>query len=265
MICVDTSVDSLIARAAELLYAARYAIALTGAGVSVPSGIPDFRSPGSGLWEQVDPMAVASVTAFRYQPEAFFEWIRPLAFKLLAAQPNPAHTALADLEAMGGLKAIITQNIDGLHQQAGSQRVLEVHGHMREAICIRCYTVFPSEQFVQAVITRGQVPRCPRCNGILKPNVILLGEQLPAQVVLQAQQEIQKCDLVLVAGSSLEVTPVAEWPAWARYRRGARVMIVNLQPTHLDGEADLVLQADVAEALPRISAAYRTLIERGHE
>lgn len=262
---VDVSVDSLIARAAELLCNAKYAIGLTGAGVSVPSGIPDFRSPGAGLWEQVDPMAVASAFAFRYQPEAFFEWIRPLAHKLLAAQPNPAHGALAELETMGCLKAIITQNIDGLHQQAGSQRVLEVHGHMREAICIRCYTVFPAKQFVEAVVTLGQVPRCPRCNGILKPNVILLGEQLPAQVVLQAQQEIKKCDLVLVAGSSLEVTPVAEWPAWAHYQRGARVILVNLQPTYLDGEADVVLQADVAEALPQIAVACRKLMVHTHE
>ena len=120
-----------IERTADLLCNARHAIALTGAGVSTPSGIPDFRSPGSGMWEQVDPFEVASIIAFRRQPEVFFNWLRPLARLLQEAQPNPAHVALAQLEAAGIVKAVITQNIDGLHQKAGSQCVLEVHGHMR--------------------------------------------------------------------------------------------------------------------------------------
>jgi NAD-dependent deacetylase len=247
-------VKSPIAHAARLICDARHAIAITGAGISTPSGIPDFRSPGSGLWEKYDPMEVASVYAFRYQPEAFFEWMRPLARQMLAARPNPAHRALADLETQGHLKAIITQNIDGLHQQAGSRYVLEIHGHIREASCIRCYSAFPAEQFTEAFITTGQVPHCPHCNGILKPNAILFGEQLPAQVVLQVQQEIRTCDLVLIAGSSLEVAPVAEMPAWAR-RRGARLIIVNILPTYLDSEADVVFRADVADILPQITAA----------
>ncbi len=255
--------NNLIARAAELICNARYAVAITGAGISVPSGIPDFRSPGSGLWEKYDPMEVASVHAFRHRPEAFFEWMRPLARLVMAAQPNPAHCALADLEAMGRLRAVITQNIDGLHQRGGSQRVLEIHGHVREATCIRCYAVFPSEQFIETFVTAGQVPRCPRCTGVLKPNVILFGEQLPAQVLLQAQQEIRKCDLVLIAGSSLEVVPVADLPAWA-HRSGARLIIVNIQPTYLDSQADVVLHADVAEILPQITAACCEL-EHPHE
>ncbi len=255
--------DSLILRAAELICKAQYAIALTGAGVSVPSGIPDFRSPGSGLWEQYDPMEVASIHAFRHKPEAFFSWIRPLARTMLVAQPNPAHQALAQLEAQGHLQTIITQNIDGLHQRAGSQRVLEVHGHMREAICIRCYTVFPSDHFIETFLTLGQIPRCPKCDGALKPNTILFGEQLPAQVVLQAQQEIRQCDTLLVAGSSLEVVPVADWPAWA-HRHGARVIIVNLQHTFMDGEAEVVLHTEVAETLPQIVSACQQIMEQGH-
>lgn len=247
-----------IAQAAKLICDATYAIALTGAGISVPSGIPDFRSPGAGLWEQADPIEVASIFTFRYKPEAFFHWIRPLAHKMLNAQPNPAHLALADLERIGLLKAVITQNIDGLHQRAGSQNVLEVHGHLRQASCIRCYAVFPADQFIEAFLTQGEIPRCPKCKGVLKPNVILFGEQLPVQVTLQAQQEIRKCNLLLIVGSSLEVSPVAEWPAWA-HLHGARIIIVNLQPTYMDEQADLTLHADVAETLPRIVAACQAI------
>lgn len=255
--------NSLVTRAAELLHASKYAVALTGAGISVPSGIPDFRSPGAGLWEKVNPIEVASIFAFRYQPETFFKWMQPLARKILSAQPNAAHYALADLEAQGYLKTIITQNIDGLHQMAGSQHVLEVHGQWREAICIRCYTIFPSEQFAEMYLGTGQVPHCSLCNGVLKPNVILFGEQLPAQVVMKAQQEIKKCDLVLIAGSSLEVAPVADWPHWA-HSHGARLIIVNMQPTYLDELASTILRADVAEALPQIASACQNL-EQSHE
>ena len=172
-----------IEHAADLLRRAHHAVALTGAGMSTGSGIPDFRSPGSGLWERVDPFEVASIFAFRRKPEVFFSWIRPLARQVIEAQPNLAHVALAQLERAGLLKAIITQNIDGLHQKAGSQTVLEVHGHLREATCMRCYRSFPSDLFVQAFLAEGRVPLCPACGNVLKPNTILFGEQLPALVM----------------------------------------------------------------------------------
>jgi NAD-dependent deacetylase len=239
-----------IERAAELVRQSRHMVAFTGAGHSTPSGIPDFRSPESGLWEKANPMLVASVWAFRLKPKSFFDWVRPLAALTLSAVPNPAHLALATLEQMGILKAIVTQNIDNLHQKAGSQRVLELHGHMREATCIHCYDVVPAEPMLERFLDDGKVPHC-ECGGVLKPNVILFGEQLPIQVLNEAMEEARRCDLMLVAGSSLEVTPAAEIPVLA-VDSGARSIIVNLQPTGFDRQADVVIHGDVAEILPSI-------------
>jgi len=177
------TLESDIERAAQLILHARHTVALTGAGHSTPSGIPDFRSPGSGLWEKVNPMAVASIFVFRLQPQAFYDWIRPLVRLMLNAKPNPAHRALAEMEEMGLLQAVITQNIDGLHQRAGSRRVLELHGHMREATCIRCYKVVPARALINKFLADGQVPVCEDCGGVMKPNVILFGEQLPVRVL----------------------------------------------------------------------------------
>ena len=206
--------DKLINRAAQLLRQADSAVALTGAGHSTPSGIPDFRSPESGLWTQVDPLAVASLLAFRLRPQGFYDWIRPLARMMLEAQPNPGHHALAQLEKAGLLRSVITQNIDGLHQAAGSLRVHEVHGHMREATCIHCYRVVPAESLIEEFLAEGQVPRCT-CGGVMKPNVILFGEQLPLNVLTAARQDTTACDLMLVIGSSLTVEPVSDLPLMA--------------------------------------------------
>jgi NAD-dependent deacetylase len=242
-----------IHRAAELIRQARHMIALTGAGHSTPSGIPDFRSPTSGLWEKHNPMLVASIWAFRLNPKAFFEWIRPLAAQLLDAAPNPAHIALAELEEMGFLKVVITQNIDNLHQRAGSRRVLELHGHLREATCVRCYREVPVDPALQQLVLDGKVPYC-QCGGVLKPNVILFGEQLPARVLHQATDEARRCDLILIAGSSLTVTPAADLPFLA-VEHGARAIIVNIQPTEFDSRATVAIHGDVAEILPHIVAA----------
>ncbi|GAB4534772.1 MAG: NAD-dependent protein deacylase Cob2 [Anaerolineae bacterium] len=243
--------DQLITRAAELICQANYAVAMTGAGHSTPSGIPDFRSPESGLWSQVDPMAVASLFAFRFRPQDFYDWIRPLAQTMLEAQPNPAHYALARLEAAGLIKSVITQNIDGLHQKAGSRRVHEVHGHLREATCIRCYRVVPAGDLIEEFLTSGQVPRCA-CGGVMKPNVILFGEQLPLDVLAAARQDTRACDLMLVIGSSLTVEPAADLPLMA-LNQHAKLVIVNYQPTYLDERADVLIHADLAEVMPRIA------------
>lgn len=243
--------DKLINRAAELLRQADSAVALTGAGHSTPSGIPDFRSPESGLWTQVDPLAVASLFAFRLRPQGFYDWIRPLARVMLEAQPNPGHHALAQLEKAGLLRSVITQNIDGLHQRAGSLRVHEVHGHMREATCIHCYRVVPAESLIEEFLAEGQVPRCT-CGGVMKPNVILFGEQLPLNALTAARQDTRACDLMLVIGSSLTVEPVSDLPLMA-LGHGAKLIIVNYQPTHLDERADVLIHADLADAMPRIA------------
>ena len=250
------TLESDIERAAQLILHAWHTVALTGAGHSTPSGIPDFRSPGSGLWEKVNPMAVASIFVFRLQPQAFYDWIRPLVRLMLNAKPNPAHRALAEMEEMGLLQAVITQNIDGLHQRAGSRRVLELHGHMREATCIRCYKVVPARALINKFLADGQVPVCEDCGGVMKPNVILFGEQLPVRVLNEARREARLCDLMLVLGSRLEVAPAADLPMIA-HQHGAKVIIVNYQETYLDPQAEVVIHADVAEVLPRIVRVVR--------
>jgi NAD-dependent protein deacetylase/lipoamidase len=249
-----TDIASLVLRAGVLLREAQAAVAFTGAGVSTPSGIPDFRSPGSGLWENVDPMEVASLASFRYHPERFYAWVRPLAATMQHARPNPAHRALAALETAGRLKAVITQNIDELHQRAGSLHVLELHGSMRDATCGQCHQVWPGPPMMAKFVEDGTVPRCAACGGVLKPNVILMGEQLPEVVLREARTAARRCDVMLVAGSSLEVMPSAGLPMEA-VTRGAKLIIVNREPTYLDDHADVLIQADVAEALPQMATA----------
>jgi NAD-dependent deacetylase len=243
-----------VARASDLIRPARHAVAMTGAGISTASGIPDFRSPGSGLWTKADPREVASIDGFMRNPRAYYEWRRPLLHTLLLAEPNPAHRALAELERSGPLRAIITQNIDGLHQRAGSQRVLEVHGRARELVCLACRRLDADDARVAEVINCGEVSRCARCGGLLTPNVVFFGELLPSDVLAEVELEVRHCDLVIVAGTSLEVQPACLWPEDAM-RHGAKAIVVNFQPTYLDYRADVVIRADVAAVLPAIVAA----------
>jgi NAD-dependent deacetylase len=247
--------EFLVGKAIDLLRQARHAVALTGAGISTPSGIPDFRSPGSGVWEDVDPMAVASIYAFRNRPEAFYEWLRPLADLLGQAQPNLAHVALAQLEAYGPLKCVITQNIDALHGRAGSKNIYEVHGHLRQATCLECRHQYDARPFLEAFTASGTLPICPDCAGVLKPDVVLFGEALPFREIQAAQREAAGCDLMLVVGSSLEVTPVADLPRLTR-QSGARLIIVNFTETYADAWADVVIHADVAEVLPELARPF---------
>lgn len=239
--------------AAELVKKARRGIVLTGAGISTPSGIPDFRSEDSGLWQRFNPHEVATLSSFRYRPENFFTWMRDLARDIFAAAPNPAHTALTQLETAGYITTIVTQNIDGLHQRAGSGRVLEVHGSLSTLTCIRCYLKFDSQGFIEPYLINGTIPACPKCHGILKPDVILFEEQLPIRTWMQAQDSFRKSDLVIVAGSSLEVMPVAGLPMMA-IENGAPLILINETPTYLDVRAQIVLRGDVAEILPAIAA-----------
>lgn len=243
--------DPLVRSAARILAAANYAVALTGAGISTPSGIPDFRSPNYGLWQQVDPMEVASRWGFERHPEKFYAWVRPLALAMAAARPNGAHHALAALEAAGLIKAVITQNVDGLHQEAGSRNVLEVHGHLREAFCLACEATYPGADLLQRFQATGQVPRCS-CGGVLKPSVVLFGDPLPARVLRAAQAAVARCDVMLVAGSSLEVVPAGDWPGEV-VAQGGDLIIVNRTPTPYDGVATVVIHKDVSEALPAIA------------
>ena len=237
--------------AVELFRKAKRVVVLTGAGISTPSGIPDFRSEGSGLWSRNEPMEVASLNTFRKAPERFFQWFRPLADQIFQAQPNPAHQALADFESAGCQETIITQNIDGLHQKAGSKHVLEIHGTLRTLTCTQCYKQLPSEDFLKPFIENGAIPRCLNCNGILKPDVILFGEQLPQAAWQAAQRATRQCDLLLVIGSSLEVLPVAGLPVQA-LDHGAHLIVINNTATYVNVRADIVITDNVASIIPEI-------------
>lgn len=238
--------------AADLIKKSHHAVVLTGAGISTPSGIPDFRSPGIGLWTRYLPMEVASLTAFRYDPELFYKWLHPLAVHMLSAQPNPAHFALAILQDAGYISTIITQNIDGLHTRAGAKNVLEIHGTLNTLTCIQCFRQVGSEGIIQDYINDCIVPHCQVCGGILKPDVILYEEQLPVKIWLKAEEASRNCDLMLIAGTSLEVMPSAKLPIFA-LDNGARVIIVNNTDTYIDVRADIIIRSDVADIFPQIT------------
>jgi NAD-dependent deacetylase len=237
--------------AVDIILGSNKIVVLTGAGISTPSGIPDFRSPDGGLWSYSDPFEVASLTTFRTNPEKFFSWMRPLTQTILNAQPNSAHTSLARLESVGRIQAVVTQNIDGLHQRAGSKVVYELHGSLETVTCGSCFHKYPAEVHIRDYLESGLIPRCSDCQGVLKPDIIMFGEQLPVQAWLKAQEISRNCDLMIVVGSSLEVLPVASLPMRA-LEHGARLIIINLSQTYLDVRADVVFHEDLIEILPRV-------------
>lgn len=232
---------------ADALAASSHTVVLTGAGASTDSGLPDFRSK-QGLWKDIDPMKLASMTALRRNPVEFYQFYRHRLSRLDGARPNPVHTGLAALEAGGYVKHLITQNIDGLHQAAGSNSVIEMHGSLRECVCLRCKRRFSSRLIDVDVQTPDDVPGCPECGGILKPGVILFEEALPDAAVEAALEATYRADLFVVIGSSLEVGPVNQLPHLAA-ERGARLAIVNLEPTHLDGYAEWVIRERAARVV----------------
>ncbi len=241
-----------VERAAALLRGGRLNVALTGAGVSTESGLPDFRSK-DGLWARTDPSRVASASAFQRDPAAFYQFYQTRLAALAGAAPNAAHRALARLEALGTLHLVVTQNVDGLHQQAGSREVVEVHGNLREARCAGCGALFPIAEMA-GPLRAGAVPRCGQCGGLLRPNVVLFEELLPAAAYEHAETACRECDVLLVVGSSLEVHPVAGLPALA-VRGGARLAVVNRDPTPCDGLAEVVVRGDAGTVLPQIVGA----------
>ena len=231
---------------------AERAVALTGAGVSTDSGIPDFRSPDSGLWTQTDPEAVASVHGFRNDPEGFYEFWAWRFNKLKDAQPNAAHHLLAQLEQQGLIRAVITQNIDGLHRDAGSQLVHEVHGTYRRGVCVDCGRAMSIEDVFEQVEARD-LPYCEHCNGLMKPDVVLFGEMLP-EAFMDAEADAARSDLLIALGSSLEVHPVAGLVSRAK-DSGARVAVVNRDPTPYDDLADVVIHSDLGPIVTELADA----------
>ena len=241
------------ARLAQLIQESECTVALTGAGISVPSGIPDFRTPGKGIWEKVDPMEVAHIDAFRSDPQRFWSFYRPRLHGLGGVEPNPAHAALAELERRGLLEAVITQNIDTLHHKAGSERVIEVHGSIRTASCQACDATYELA-VVEQLFDEDGVAICRACTSLVKPDVVLFGEFLPAAAMAEAEALASRAELLLCVGSSLEVYPVAGLPS-VTLAGGGRIAIVTQGPTPFDGDAALRLDGDVAAELSAVLAA----------
>ncbi len=220
----------------------------------MPSGIPDFRSVNTGLWTRIDPMEVASLTAFRRRPEVFFNWLEPLAVNILNASPNPAHAALADLQKAGCVQTVITQNIDRLHQKAGASDVIELHGNIGLLLCLKCRCDFSLEQYRTSWLEEHTLPRCPHCGTLLKPDIVLYEEMLPADAWNQAEYICRHADVIIIAGTSLEVMPAASLPLEG-YNHGAKLVLMNLSPTSMDQIAQSVIPMDVAESLPLLARA----------
>lgn len=237
-------------RAAELLSRATRGVALTGAGISAESGIPTFRGEG-GLWRKYDPVKVASIDYFLADPSAYWSVARERGRATLAARPNAGHGALAALEAAGRLVAVVTQNTDGLHGDAGSSRVIELHGSGRTVTCLECGRKEPRAG-VQARLGSEMPPRCRHCGaGVLKPDVVMFGEPLPQKELQLAFELAQAADLMLVVGTSLVVYPAAEVPL-AAVRSGAALVVVNAEPTPFDEMAEAVIHGRAGEVLPKL-------------
>jgi len=250
---VAGQVTSAAEELAGLIRSSERVVALTGAGVSVPSGIPDFRTPGKGLWAKVDPMAVATIDAFHRDTKRFWDFYRPRFHDLADKEPNSAHEVLAELERRGLLEAVITQNIDRLHRKAGSEEVIEVHGSIATASCTSCPASYPLEQ-VESLFDADGIATCTGCAGKVKPDVVLFGEMLPAEAMARADELCSAADLLLCVGSSLEVYPVAGLPE-VTLGQGGRIAIVTRSSTPYDGDAVVRLSGDVADELQAVLAA----------
>ncbi|HWO82368.1 MAG TPA: NAD-dependent deacylase [Solirubrobacterales bacterium] len=242
-----------VERLAELLGQSRRAVALTGAGVSVPSGIPDFRTPETGLWTKVDPMEVAHISVFEREPERFWSYYRPRFQSLGDKEPNRAHEALAELERRGVIEGVITQNIDRLHRAAGSENVIEVHGSIETSSCTACGTSFGLGEMDGLFDARG-VALCAACGGPVKPDVVLFGEMLPAAAIERATELAEAADLMLCVGSSLAVHPVAGLPQLT-VERGGRLAIVTKGETPYDADAAVRLDGEVDVELDALLVA----------
>ena len=241
-------------RLAEMLREARLALVLTGAGVSVPSGIPDFRSPGTGIWEKVNPMEVAHIDAFRRAPDRFWQFYGDRFASLVDKQPNDAHHAIAELERRGVIRGAVTQNVDRLHRRAGSQNVIEVHGSIEWSVCPECGGRTSIERILEILAEHPGAPECTACIAPLKPDVVLFGEMLPEVAISDAYALAAEADLIVCIGSSLEVFPVATLPGVTR-DGGGRIALITQGPTPYDDDAVVKLDGDVVEELAAVMAA----------
>jgi len=237
-------------RLAALIRDQQPCVVLTGAGVSTESGIPDFRSP-TGIWAQYDPMEYATIEAFDADPEKVWSFYALRYSALADAEPNDAHRALAELEARGLVRAVVTQNIDLLHERAGTRELVEVHGSIRTCVCRGCGATYELEQ-VRRLLEGASAPRCEACATILKPNVVMFGELLPFEAIDRAYALAREASLLLVVGSTLEVAPVSLLP-WETLQAGGRVAIVNIGPTAFDAEAVLKVEGKAGAVLRAVA------------
>ena len=241
-------------RLAELIREAGTVVALTGAGISVPSGIPDFRTPGTGLWANVNPMEVAHIDVFRRDPKRFWEFYGDRFQTLETKRPNRAHEVLAELERDGLLSAVITQNIDRLHARAGSRELIEVHGTIGHSSCLRCRDRYELEEVRRRQLDDGSgIPRC-NCGQPLKPDVVLFGEYLPEDALERAHELAAAADLMLCVGSSLEVYPVAQLPE-ITLAAGGQIAILTQGDTRLDEHAVIRMRGDIVDELEALAGA----------
>jgi NAD-dependent deacetylase len=240
-----------VAALAELVRSEQPCVVLTGAGISTESGIPDFRSP-TGIWARFDPLEYGTIQAFRGDPAKVWSFYAPRYSMLADAKPNDGHLALAELERSGSVQGVVTQNIDLLHERAGSHEVVEVHGSIRTSSCPSCGARYPLAEVIELL----PVPACSACGAVLKPDVVFFGELLPEQAIDRAFELAEGAGLLLVVGSSLEVYPVAGLPE-ATLAAGGRVAIVNRGPTPFDRRADLRLDAGAGETLRALADALR--------
>jgi NAD-dependent deacetylase len=246
-----SATETAAARLASLISEAGSVVALTGAGISVPSGIPDFRSPGTGLWANVDPMEVAHIDAFRRDPARFWSFYGQRFQTLEDKQPNRAHAALVQLERAGLLDAVITQNIDRLHERAGTQNLVEVHGSISHSSCLVCGLRYElGDVRARHEGARDGVPRCD-CGAPLKPGVVLFGEYLPVEALTRAEVLAAGAEVMLCIGSSLEVYPVAQLPETTLYN-GGQIAIVTQGRTPFDRHAAVRMDGDVVDELEAV-------------
>jgi NAD-dependent deacetylase len=246
--------DESIERAARAIIDSRVTLALTGAGISVESGIPDFRSKG-GLWDRFDPEEYASIWAFRQDPEKVWRMLKEMEGTVDRARPNAAHTGLAELERMGLLQAVITQNVDNLHQEGGSQDVIEYHGNSRSLVCLWCHKQYDYKE------RKGQYPPRCECGKILKPNVVFFGEGIPVEAMTRSSQLASECDALLIIGTSAVVSPFNILPRVAK-QGGAKIVEINLERTILtDHITDIFLQGKASERVSEVVSAVKQLKE----
>jgi NAD-dependent deacetylase len=250
---LEGQVATAASQLADLIRQSSCTVALTGAGISVPSGIPDFRTPGEGLWTKVDPMKVAHIDAFHRDTKGFWDYYRPRFHALAGKRPNPAHEALAELERRGLLEGVVTQNIDRLHRAAGSERVIEMHGSIATSSCTTCGATYPLSE-VPALFDEDGIATCRGCMGKVKPDVVLFGEFLPEAAMDRAAELAERADLLLCVGSSLEVYPIAGLPS-VTLRAGGAVAIVTQGATQYDDRAAVRLGGDVVAELDAVVAA----------